>query len=371
MAISYNKKDARSQGLFGRMINDINNICHLWHIGSACSSGRVSSIFPGHICDSMKHSAPSATELPMQNQARRDRAAGAICAIIDIWRGFVTNAVFFYSIQFHRERSDEMPEEIRWVKTHCARMDHGGCSLLVGVKGNEIVQVKGDPEGYLNKGYTCFKGRVSPDRLTHPDRLRHPLKRAGERGEGKWQRISWEQALDETAENLLENQGKTRGTRRGVRRRHAEGARAFRADPPCQYLRLPQRHRLPGRLSCRQGDHGPSHLRLLSRCRFAPPHETDVLLGQQPGLHQRGGADLQPGERPAEGRRKNDRRRSPEDRACREGRPLAPTASRHGPGAGPGDHPRHLRGGSLRQGLRGEVHPRFRRSGAARQTILS
>ena len=95
-----------------------------------------------------------------------------------------------------------MDEDIRWVKTHCARMDHGGCGLLVGVQGNAIVQIKGDPEGYLNKGYTCFKGRVSADRLTHPDRLRHPLKRAGERGEGKWERISWDQALDETAENL-------------------------------------------------------------------------------------------------------------------------------------------------------------------------
>ncbi|MBN2126206.1 MAG: molybdopterin-dependent oxidoreductase [Deltaproteobacteria bacterium] len=91
---------------------------------------------------------------------------------------------------------------IRWKKTHCARMDHGGCALLVGVKDNRIVQVKGDPEGYLNKGYTCFKGRVSPDRITHPDRLKHPLKRAGKRGEGKWQRISWEDALAETSENL-------------------------------------------------------------------------------------------------------------------------------------------------------------------------
>jgi anaerobic selenocysteine-containing dehydrogenase len=95
-----------------------------------------------------------------------------------------------------------MADDIRWAKTHCARMDHGGCALLVGVKDNQIVQVKGDPAGYLNKGYTCFKGRVSPDRLTHPDRLKHPLKRAGKRGEGKWQRISWEEALDETAENL-------------------------------------------------------------------------------------------------------------------------------------------------------------------------
>ena len=39
----------------------------------------------------------------------------------------------------------EMAEEIRWEKTHCARMDHGGCALLVGVRDNEIVQVKGDP----------------------------------------------------------------------------------------------------------------------------------------------------------------------------------------------------------------------------------
>jgi anaerobic selenocysteine-containing dehydrogenase len=93
--------------------------------------------------------------------------------------------------------------DIRWEKTHCARMDHGGCALLVGVKDNRIVQVKGDPEGYLNKGYTCFKGRVSPERLTHPDRLKHPLKRVGKRGEGKWKRISWEEALAETSENLI------------------------------------------------------------------------------------------------------------------------------------------------------------------------
>jgi len=93
-------------------------------------------------------------------------------------------------------------KSIRWQKTHCARMDHGGCALLVGVKDNRIVQVKGDPEGYLNKGYICIKGKVSPDRLTHPKRLRHPLKRVGNRGEGNWRRISWEEALAETADNL-------------------------------------------------------------------------------------------------------------------------------------------------------------------------
>jgi len=95
-----------------------------------------------------------------------------------------------------------MAQNIRWIKTHCARMDHGGCALLVGVKDNRIIKVKGDPDGYLNKGYICPKGLASPDRLTHPDRLKHPLKRTGTRGEGKWTRISWQEALEEIAENL-------------------------------------------------------------------------------------------------------------------------------------------------------------------------
>jgi anaerobic selenocysteine-containing dehydrogenase len=95
-----------------------------------------------------------------------------------------------------------MDDDIRWVKTHCARMDHGGCALLVGLKDNKIVAVRGDPDGFLNKGYICAKGIASPDRLTHPDRLKHPLKRAGKRGQGKWERISWKQALNEIAENF-------------------------------------------------------------------------------------------------------------------------------------------------------------------------
>lgn len=100
-----------------------------------------------------------------------------------------------------------MDETVRWVRTHCGRLDHGGCALQVGVRGNAIVEVRGDPQGYLNRGSTCYKGRVSADRLTHPERLRHPLKRAGKRGEGKWRRISWEEALQVTAENLLKIKG--------------------------------------------------------------------------------------------------------------------------------------------------------------------
>jgi len=81
-------------------------------------------------------------------------------------------------------------------------MDHGGCALLAGLRGNKIVGIKGDPDGFLNKGYACIKGLASPDRLTHPDRLRYPLKRVGTKGGGKWKRISWPDAMREIANNL-------------------------------------------------------------------------------------------------------------------------------------------------------------------------
>jgi len=54
----------------------------------------------------------------------------------------------------------------------------------------------------MNRGYTCIKGRQEPSRLYHPDRLKYPLKRSGGRGEGKWQRISWDEALDGIAQAL-------------------------------------------------------------------------------------------------------------------------------------------------------------------------
>jgi anaerobic selenocysteine-containing dehydrogenase len=74
--------------------------------------------------------------------------------------------------------------------------------LSVGVKAGKIETIKGDPDGYLNKGYICSKGLASPDRLTHPLRLKHPLKRNGSRGQGKWQKISWEDAIALISEKL-------------------------------------------------------------------------------------------------------------------------------------------------------------------------
>ena len=96
-----------------------------------------------------------------------------------------------------------MKTGIRWTRTHCSRMDHGGCAILVGTENNRIVKIKGDPNGFLNKGYVCPKGLLSSDRLNHPDRLRQPLKRKGRRGGGDWEQISWEEAIETISNNFL------------------------------------------------------------------------------------------------------------------------------------------------------------------------
>jgi len=79
-----------------------------------------------------------------------------------------------------------------------------GCGVLVHVDNGTVVKVEGDPESPLNKGILCSKGLASLEYLYHPDRLRHPLKRVGERGEAKWQQISWDEATDTIAGELAQ-----------------------------------------------------------------------------------------------------------------------------------------------------------------------
>ncbi|MCH5143723.1 molybdopterin-dependent oxidoreductase [Desulfovibrio sp. UIB00] len=61
---------------------------------------------------------------------------------------------------------------------------------------------KGDSEYGLHEIRACLRGRSMRHRLYAPDRLKYPMKRVGARGEGKFERISWEQALDEISARL-------------------------------------------------------------------------------------------------------------------------------------------------------------------------
>jgi anaerobic selenocysteine-containing dehydrogenase len=90
----------------------------------------------------------------------------------------------------------------RTVKTVCNLCGLSGCGMEVTVKDGKVVEVRGDKDHPENRRALCAKGRAIIDILYSPDRLKYPLRRAGQRGEGKWERISWDQALYLVAEGL-------------------------------------------------------------------------------------------------------------------------------------------------------------------------
>lgn len=94
------------------------------------------------------------------------------------------------------------------------------------------IKVEGDPDHPISQGRLCARGRLLIDHLYHPARLNYPVKRVGERGANQWQRISWDQALDEVAARLANLRGQygpetlafTHGTHRTY---HWDGRRFF------------------------------------------------------------------------------------------------------------------------------------------------
>jgi thiosulfate reductase/polysulfide reductase chain A len=81
-----------------------------------------------------------------------------------------------------------------------------GCWLQAGVlatvENDKVVKLKGEPGHPVNQGWICERSKAFIEHLYHDDRLNYPLKRMGKRGEGKWEKISWEDALDEVSAKL-------------------------------------------------------------------------------------------------------------------------------------------------------------------------
>ena len=97
-------------------------------------------------------------------------------------------------------------EIIRTVCEGCM----SGCGVMVHRENGRVTKIAGDPDHPQNRGRLCIKGLTYDELLYHPDRIKHPMKRVGERGEGKWTEISWDQALDEIAtkfNEMIQNHG--------------------------------------------------------------------------------------------------------------------------------------------------------------------
>src|SRR3990172_11665007 len=101
-------------------------------------------------------------------------------------------------------------DEVHWG-THCVDCYPGNCPMHVFVRDGKVVREeqagtfpvieKGVPD-YNPMG--CQKGVAWSQTLYGQERVRHPLRRVGERGEGKWEELSWDEALTDVADGLLD-----------------------------------------------------------------------------------------------------------------------------------------------------------------------
>lgn len=88
----------------------------------------------------------------------------------------------------------------RSVIIPCA-MCHNHCGIKVYVEEGRISRVEGWADHPMSRGHICVKSRQIPDHVYHDSRLKHPVKKV----DGKWQRISWDEALDTIARELAES----------------------------------------------------------------------------------------------------------------------------------------------------------------------
>lgn len=78
------------------------------------------------------------------------------------------------------------------------------CSLVVTVKDGRATRLRGNPEHPVTRGFLCAKVAQYLEREYSPERLLYPLRRTGAKGEGRFTRIDWDEALDEIAGRLAE-----------------------------------------------------------------------------------------------------------------------------------------------------------------------
>ncbi|MGH7677301.1 MAG: molybdopterin-containing oxidoreductase family protein [Gemmatimonadaceae bacterium] len=88
------------------------------------------------------------------------------------------------------------------VKGACPHDCPDTCAMLVTVEDGRAVRVAGDPEHPFTNGFLCTKVNRYIERTYHRDRVLYPMRRVGRKGEGRFERVTWETALDEIAQRL-------------------------------------------------------------------------------------------------------------------------------------------------------------------------
>ncbi|MCC7449320.1 MAG: molybdopterin-dependent oxidoreductase [Anaerolineae bacterium] len=103
------------------------------------------------------------------------------------------------------EAAKALAPDVTIIPTGCAHNCGGRCQLIAWVQDGKIVRIETDPATDSEEApalRACVRGRAYRRRVYSPDRLKYPMKRVGKRGEGKFERISWDEAATLAATKL-------------------------------------------------------------------------------------------------------------------------------------------------------------------------
>lgn len=95
--------------------------------------------------------------------------------------------------------------EVKKCFNCCPRNCYDTCSIVSYVEDGVLKHVEGNPHNTYTNGRLCVKGYNYPRRIYSPDRIKYPMKQT-EKGSGKWERISWDDAYDMIAKKIIELQ---------------------------------------------------------------------------------------------------------------------------------------------------------------------
>lgn len=111
----------------------------------------------------------------------------------------------FFSLQSAKASEEKgVQNEGYEIKYTCDVMCPAECGLEMWVKDGRLVKIYGNKAAPLNFGGCCAKGVSGLQLVYSPERLKYPMIREGNRGEGKFRRVSWEEAIDYIAKKLVE-----------------------------------------------------------------------------------------------------------------------------------------------------------------------
>jgi anaerobic selenocysteine-containing dehydrogenase len=108
---------------------------------------------------------------------------------------------------------DEYVPGIDYWKASTCGMCPAGCGIIVRTREHKANKIEGNPLHPVNRGALCARGQAGLEVLYNPDRIKAPMKRVGERGEGKWEEISWDEAIKMIAAKLSEIKAEGRANR--------------------------------------------------------------------------------------------------------------------------------------------------------------